>query len=193
MLSSELSRPCCPRLVCLAHSGPSRGQQARARGGPGGCEECAGPPSKAKYWGTGRGGDTNPAPLPPNWSLPHGKMGAPGEVGEERAPLTTSVDSHFSMSSMRQAWVTGIWRGGQGPSPALATGEVPSPSPSLLGRGQLTHPTPSGPKTAPAQLPGTLRSPRVLPVVPGCGRGGCGPAGRAGDGEGLLTADTRLF
>lgn len=108
VLSSELSGPCWPRLARLAHSGPSRGQQAR------GCEECAGPPSKVKYWGSGRGGDTNPAPLPPHRSLPHGKMGAPGEVGEERAPLTTSVDSHFSMSSMRQAWVTGIWRGGQG-------------------------------------------------------------------------------
>lgn len=36
------------------------------------------------------------------------------------APLTTSVDSHCSMSSMRQAWVTGICKervgevGGQG-------------------------------------------------------------------------------
>lgn len=26
---------------------------------------------------------------------------------------TTSVDSHCSMSSMRQAWVTGIWKEGK--------------------------------------------------------------------------------
>lgn len=109
--SSGLSRPCCPRAACLAHSGPSRRQQAWARGGPRGCKECEASPSKAKYWEAA--GDGALA-LPPHRPLPHGNMGAPGEVGEEQAPLTTSVDSHFSMSSMRQAWVTGIWRGGQG-------------------------------------------------------------------------------
>lgn len=30
--------------------------------------------------------------------------------GLDRPQLTTSVDSHCSMSSMRQAWVTGIWK-----------------------------------------------------------------------------------
>lgn len=103
------------------HSGPSCGQQAWARGGPRGCEECEASPSKAKYWGSSRGGDTDPADAlsPASHPVPtlvtsSCENGAPGEVGEERAPLTTSVDSHFSISSMRQAWVTGIWRGGQG-------------------------------------------------------------------------------
>lgn len=69
--SSGLSRPCCPRAARLAHSGPSRRQQAWARGGPRGCEECEASPSKAKYWeAAGEGALALLTPLTSCWPCP---------------------------------------------------------------------------------------------------------------------------
>lgn len=89
-------------------------------------------------------------PLPPT-SCPPRPRDQPCRAGLShclwlgRPRLTTSVDSHCSMSSMRQAWVTGIWREGQSeagrrtgqrstgpPAGACWRGPGQSPSPSLL-------------------------------------------------------------
>lgn len=118
--SSGLSYPCCPWAARLATVGPHAGSRLGQGEAPEAASVRLPPLRRSTGEAAGEGTLTlltlshQLLALPPHRSLPHGKMGAPGEVGEERAPLTTSVDSHFSISSMRQAWVTGIWRGGQG-------------------------------------------------------------------------------
>lgn len=105
-------------------------------------------------------------------------------MGEEGAGLTTSVDSHCSMSSIRQAWVTGIWREGQrvravrlaslGPT-GRGLGQLPTPGtpPSCDGASRTCPASPS-PAVPPGWLLPSCLGPQVLPAVPGCGQGGGG-------------------